>query len=194
MATLGGTRCDETETTRNSAARLVPCESGQLCVLSARARSVCGQSFEILCECDKAHHRTQTETTQTETKRGLGSPWAGTIAMIDLRLPTGSPTTSTTRLPPLPSPPPCLPPPPAQSGTESFSPRCIVFNFNMIWFLRKQISSHCRVATEHRARVQRPSVRTGPARPRSRTSTATTSKVNKHVNKVRTRKMNPSEK
>ena len=115
------------------------------------------------------------------TARGLRSPWAGTVATIDLRLFMGSPTTSTTRLPPLPSPPPCPPPPPAQSGTESFSPRCIVFNFNMIWFLRKQISSHCRVATEHRARVQRPSVRTGPARPRSRTSTGTTSKVNKHV-------------
>jgi hypothetical protein len=34
------------------------------------------------------------------------SPWAGTVAMIDLRLPTGSPTTSTTRLPPTPPPPP----------------------------------------------------------------------------------------
>ena len=38
--------------------------------------------------------------------------------MIDLRLPTGFPTTSTTRLPPLPSPP-CPPPSGPQSGTES---------------------------------------------------------------------------
>jgi hypothetical protein len=34
--------------------------------------------------------------------RGLRSPWAGTVVMIDLRLPTGPLTTSTTRLPPLP--------------------------------------------------------------------------------------------
>jgi hypothetical protein len=38
--------------------------------------------------------------------------------MIDLRLPTGFPTTSTTRLAPLPSPP-CPPPSGPQSGTES---------------------------------------------------------------------------
>ena len=41
--------------------------------------------------------------------RGLRPPWAGTVVMIDLRLPTGPLTTSTTRLSP-PSPPPCPPP------------------------------------------------------------------------------------
>jgi len=46
--------------------------------------------------------------------RGLRSPWAGTVVMIDLRLPTGPLTTSTTRLSP-PSPPPCPPPLPALS-------------------------------------------------------------------------------
>ena len=43
--------------------------------------------------------------------RGLRSPWAGTVVTIDLRLPTGPLTTSTTRLPPLPPLPAHTPPP-----------------------------------------------------------------------------------